>query len=207
LNDYKGEIERPAPTFLATAGRRVKIQAVVIGGFLGLIWLVSSLNLVLFGGTLSHYGIRPRLWEGLWGVLWMPFLHGSFSHLLANSVPFAVLGWLVILRRTSDYFIVTAVALVVSGVGVWLTGPWLSVHIGASGLVFGYFGFIMLRGYFERSLYAVLLAVLVFLIYGSLIWGVLPQQNGISWQAHLFGFFGGALAARLLTPLEAAGRE
>jgi membrane associated rhomboid family serine protease len=205
LNNFENKLKPPAPTFLAAAGHRVKIQALVIGGFLGLIWLVSSLDLVLFGGTLSRYGIRPRLWDGLWGVLWMPFLHGSFGHLLANSVPFAVLGWLVILRRTSDFFVVTAVALVVSGLGVWLTGPWQSVHVGASGLVFGYFGFLLLRGYFERSLYAILLAVLVFLVYGGLIWGVLPQQNGISWQAHLFGFFGGALAARLLTTAEAAG--
>jgi membrane associated rhomboid family serine protease len=205
LNDFESELKSPAPNFLAAAGRRVKIQALVIGGSLGLIWLVSSLDLILLGGTLSRYGIRPRLWDGLWGVLWMPFLHGSFGHLFANSVPFAVLGWLVILRRTSDFFVVTAVALVISGLGVWLTGPWQSVHVGASGLVFGYFGFLLLRGYFERSLYAILLAVLVSLVYGGLIWGVLPQQNGISWQAHLFGFFGGALAARLLTPLETAG--
>jgi membrane associated rhomboid family serine protease len=205
LNDFESELKPPAPNFLAAAGRRVKIQALVMGVSLGLIWLVSSLDLILLGGTLSRYGIRPRLWDGLWGVLWMPFLHGSFGHLFANSVPFAVLGWLVILRRTSDFFVVTAVALVISGLGVWLTGPWQSVHVGASGLVFGYFGFLLLRGYFERSLYAILLAVLVFLVYGGLIWGVLPQQNGISWQAHLFGFFGGALAARLLTPLETAG--
>jgi membrane associated rhomboid family serine protease len=204
LNDFKSELERPAPTFLATAGRRVKAQALVLGSFLALIWLVSSLNLILFGGTLTEYGIRPRLWDGLWGVLWMPFLHGSFNHLLANSVPFAVLGWLVMLRRIGDFFVVTAVALVVSGLGVWLTGPWQSVHVGASGLVFGYFGFLLLRGYFERSRYAILLAVLVFFVYGGLIWGVLPQQNGISWQAHLFGLFGGALAARLLTPIETA---
>jgi membrane associated rhomboid family serine protease len=205
LNDFESELKPPAPNFLAAAGRRVKIQALVMGVSLGLIWLVSSLDLILLGGTLSRYGIRPRLWDGLWGVLWMPFLHGSFGHLLANSVPFAVLGWLVILRRTSDFFVVTAVSLVISGLGVWLTGPWQSVHVGASGLVFGYFGFLLLRGYFERSLYAILLAVLVSLVYGGLIWGVLPQQNGISWQAHLFGFFGGALAARLLTPLETAG--
>jgi membrane associated rhomboid family serine protease len=204
LNDFDSNFQRPAPTFLVTAGRRVRLQATTIGAFLALIWLVGSSNLLMLGGSLNQYGVRPRLWEGLWGVLWMPFLHGSFSHLAANSVPFAVLGWLVMLRRTSDFFVVTAVTLVVSGVGVWLTGPWLSVHIGASGLVFGYFGFLLLRGYFERSLYAILLALFVFLLYGGLIWGVLPQQNGISWQAHLFGFAGGALAARLLTPMETA---
>jgi membrane associated rhomboid family serine protease len=204
VNDYDSKLEPAPPGYLTTAGRRVRLQATIIGSSLGLIWLVSSVNLVLLGGALNQYGVRPRLWEGLWGVLWMPFLHGSFGHLAANSVPFAVLGWLVMLRRTSDFFVVTAVALVISGTGVWLTGPWLSVHIGASGLVFGYFGFLLLRGYFERSLYAILLAVFVFLLYGGLIWGVLPQQNGVSWQAHLFGFAGGALAARLLTPMETA---
>lgn len=192
---------------LALAGRRLQDHAFVIGGLLGIIWGVSTINLLIFGGALNLYGIRPRTVDGLWGILLMPFLHGGFPHLLANTVPFATLGWLVMLRRMADFFIVTAVTILISGLGVWLTGPTNSVHIGASGLIFGYFGFLLLRSYFERSLYAILFAILVLLVYGGLIWGVLPQQNGVSWQAHLFGFVGGIVAARFLARPSAQPRE
>ena len=96
------------------------------------------------------------------------------------------------------FIVVTITVILVSGLGTWLIGPANSVHIGASGLVFGYFGYLLLNSWFERSLASVLWAVLVFLLYGSLIWGVLPQGNGISWQGHLFGFIGGGVAAYLL---------
>jgi membrane associated rhomboid family serine protease len=102
------------------------------------------------------------------------------------------------LRETSDFFVVTIITMLVSGLGVWLTAPAYSIHIGASGVIFGYFGFLLLRGYFERSFAAILFSLIVGLLYGGLIWGVLPLQYGISWQGHLFGFIGGALAARLL---------
>jgi membrane associated rhomboid family serine protease len=102
------------------------------------------------------------------------------------------------LRETSDFFVVTIITMLVSGFGVWLTAPAYSIHIGASGVIFGYFGFLLLRGYFERSFAAILFSLIVGLLYGGLIWGVLPLQYGISWQGHLFGFIGGALAARLL---------
>jgi membrane associated rhomboid family serine protease len=199
LHHFSDPPESIQPSWFEKAGHRLKNQAIVIGSFLALIWFISLFNLILFDGLLNNYGVRPRTLEGLWGVLLMPFLHGSFGHLLANSLPFVTLGWLVMLRRTADFYIVTAITLFVSGLGVWLTGPARSIHIGASGLVFGYFGFLLLRGYFERSLYALLFAFLVFIVYGGLLWGVLPQQSGISWQAHFFGFCAGVLAARFLT--------
>jgi membrane associated rhomboid family serine protease len=199
LHQLSDQPESNEPSLIEKAGRHLKSQAIVIGSFLALIWFVSILNLTLFDGALDNYGVRPRDSEGLAGILLMPFLHGSFNHLFTNTVPFITLGWLVTLRRTADFYLVTAVTLLTSGLGVWLTGPARSVHIGASGLVFGYFGFLLLRGYFERSLYALIFALLVFLIYGSLLWGVLPQQSGISWQSHFFGFCGGVLAARILT--------
>jgi len=128
----------------------------------------------------------------------MPFLHGSFAHLAANTLPFVTLGWLIMLREISDFFIVSAVTVLVSVLGVWLTGAPNSVHIGASGLIFGYFGFLLLRGYFERSFTSILLSLIVGFFYGSLIWGVLPSQPGVSWQAHFFGLVGGVLTAQLL---------
>jgi membrane associated rhomboid family serine protease len=101
------------------------------------------------------------------------------------------------LRRTSDFFVVSAIAMLVGGLGTWLFGA-PALHIGASGVIFGYLGFLLLRGYFERKFASILFSVFVGILYGSLIWGVLPGQPGISWEGHLFGFLGGVLAAKLL---------
>jgi membrane associated rhomboid family serine protease len=131
-----------------------------------------------------------------------PFLHGSLGHLAANTIPFVILGWLVMLPETNDFFIVTAVALLASGFGVWLFGGSNTMHVGASGLIFGYFGFLLLRGYFERGVGSVAISFVVGSLYGGLIWGVLPIRRGLSWQGHLFGFIGGVLAARFLPQLQ-----
>jgi membrane associated rhomboid family serine protease len=178
--------------------RELQAHAAILGGFAALLWAIEIVDVFLFRGRLNAYGIRPRSLQGLEGILLMPFLHGNFAHLAANTLPFLTLGWLIMLREISDFFIVSAVTILVSGVGVWLTGAPNSIHIGASGLVFGYFGFLLLRGYFERSFTAIFMSLIVGFLYGSLIWGVLPSQPGVSWQAHFFGFVGGAVAAQLL---------
>jgi membrane associated rhomboid family serine protease len=117
--------------------------------------------------------------------------------LIANTIPFFILGWFVMLQETSDFFVVTAITMLVSGLGVWLFGS-AGLHVGASGLIFGYLGFLLLRGYFERNFPSILLSIIVGVLYGGAIWGVLPTQPGVSWEGHLFGFIGGILAARLL---------
>lgn len=178
--------------------RELKTHALILGGFIALIWILEIVDLFFLRGALNAYGIRPRTISGLRGILFAPFLHGGLGHLIANTVPFLILGWFVMLRETSDFFVVTAITMLTSGLGVWLFASPYTIHIGASGLIFGYFGFLLLRGYFDRSLLSVVLSLIVGLLYGSLIWGVLPLQFGISWQGHLFGFIGGALAARLL---------
>lgn len=178
--------------------RELKTHAVVLGGFIALIWALEIVDLLFLGGALNAYGIRPRSIIGLRGILFAPFLHGGLAHLTANTIPFLTFGWLIMLRETSDFFVVTAVTMITSGLGVWLFGSPYTIHIGASGLIFGYFGFLLLRGYFERSVPAIFLSLVVGLLYGGMIWGVLPLQFGISWQGHLFGFIGGGIAARLL---------
>jgi len=178
--------------------RELKTQAITLGGFVALIWILEIVDLLFLRGGLDAYGILPRHLIGLRGILFAPFLHGSLPHLIANTIPFLTLGWLIMLRETSDFFVVTGVTMVVSGLGVWLFGA-PGVHIGASGVIFGYLGFLLLRGYFERSAIAILLSLLVGFFYGGVIWGVLPLQRGISWEGHLFGFVGGVLAARLLS--------
>lgn len=175
-----------------------KTQVLILGGLVAIFWGLEIVDSSFLRGSLDLYGIRPRSFIGLRGILFAPFLHGSFAHLAANTAPFLTLGWLVMLREMSDFFVVTIITMLVSGIGVWLTAPAYSIHIGASGLIFGYFGFLLLRGYFERSFAAILFSLIVGLLYGGIIWGVLPLQYGISWQGHLFGFIGGAIAARLL---------
>jgi len=176
-----------------------QIQAITLVTIVGIMWGLEIIDAVLFGNHLNQWGIHPRQLNGLVGIPLAPFLHGDFRHLIANTVPFVTLGWLVMLRRTEDFWWVTIISVVVGGLGVWLFGGWGTVHIGASGVVFGYLGFLLLRGYFERSAGSILFSLMIFVLYGGLVWGILPwQQRGISWEAHLFGFLGGVVAARLL---------
>ena len=195
MNEYQGTsiTERAGAAVHTLRG-----QLIIVGGFVALIWVVELVDWFILNGALDAYGVRPRTVEGLRGIFFMPFLHRGFGHLLANTIPIIILGWLVMIRRTADIFLVAALTILVSGLGVWLFGGSNSVHVGASGLIFGFFGFLLARAFFERSLAAIALAVVVFLLYGGIIWGVLPGQNGVSWQGHLFGFIGGVLAAYLM---------
>lgn len=173
-------------------------QITILGSFVTLMWGLEIIDAIIFRNALDQFGIRPRSLSGLAGILFSPFLHGGFRHLIANTVPFLTLGWLVMLRRIQDFWEVTTVTIVISGLGVWLLGAPNSVHLGASGLVFGYFGFLLTRGYFDRRIDSIALGILVLALYGGLIWGVAPWQRGVSWEGHLFGLIGGGLAAWLL---------
>lgn len=187
-----------SPSAKAELWTEIRAQARVLGGFVGLLWVIHIVNAVLFGGSLVGLGIHPRTLWGLVGILFAPFLHGSFAHISANTVPLLVLGALVMQRRKRDLVTVSVISALVGGLGIWLVGGAATVHIGASILVFGYLGYLLLRGVFERRLWPILGSVLVFFLYGGALWGVLPGQAGVSWQGHLFGLLGGILAARLL---------
>lgn len=176
----------------------LKTQGLILGSFVATFWIVEILDRFVFNDRLDSFGIIPHDFVGLRGILFAPFLHGGFPHLIANTVPFLVLGWFVMLQETSDFLIVTALTMLVGGLGVWLFATPGSVHIGASILIFGYLGFLLFRGYFQRNIPSILLSLIVGFLYGGAIWGVLPNQPGISWQGHLFGFLGGVLAAKLI---------
>ena len=178
---------------------KFRLQIKILLSVVALLWAIEIVDQLVFRGALNSFGIRPRSLPGLAGIFFAPFLHGNFAHLLANTLPLVSLGWLIMLRNTEDFFWVSAISALVSGLGTWLIAAPGSVHIGASGVVFGYFGFLLLRGYFERSAVAIAFSLLVTFLYGGIIWGVLPNQVGISWEGHLFGFIGGILAARLLS--------
>lgn len=165
------------------------------------LWLVEVVDTVL-GHRLDGYGVRPRTDDGLLGIVLAPLLHGGWGHLIGNSVPLLLLGFVILLSGLRRWLIVTAIVWVVGGAGTWLTGAPNSVHIGASGLVFGWFTYLIVVGFFARRVGQIVVGVLLFLAYGGLLWGVLPGQPGISWQGHLFGAVGGVVAAWLV-----AGRE
>lgn len=185
---------------MQTVGGELKTQAKLLGALVAIFWIVTFVNEIFLRGQLNTLGILPLNLVGLRGILFAPFLHGGFYHVAANTVPFIVLGWLVMLRNISDFYFVSIIAALVGGLGTWLIGNPNSVHIGASGVIFGYFGYLLFRGYFERSFVAIAISLIIAFTYGSLIWGVLPTRSYISWEGHLFGFIGGIIAAKLLSP-------
>lgn len=175
--------------------RTLRTHALILGTTVGLIWAVFVVD-ELLGGALLRYGVHPRSVEGLRGILFAPFLHGDFNHLAANTIPLLVLGWLVMLRDPRHFVLVTLVAALTAGLAAWLLGAPNSVHIGASGVVFGFLGFLVFAGWYARSFASIVLSIGVIVLWGGLVLGVLPGEAGISWQAHLGGFGGGALSAR-----------
>lgn len=168
----------------------------IMSGFLALLWVIQIAD------SLSHYsllrwGIVPRRLDKLEDVLTAPFLHVSYTHLIDNSLPLLVLGFIAALRGIGRWLAVTLVIILVSGLGVWLTAAGGSDTVGASGVIFGYFGYLVARGLLDRRVVDLALGLLVGLLYWTLLPGVLPGHYGVSWQAHLFGLVGGVLAAWL----------
>jgi membrane associated rhomboid family serine protease len=180
-------------------GRELRLHAYVLASLLLVMWGLEIADFLVFRGALDVYGIHPRETDKLAGIAFAPLLHVGFAHLVSNTVPILIFGWVILLHAVRDFVVVSLLSTLVGGMGVWLVGAPGSVHLGASVLVFGFFGFLLLRGWFRRSLGSIALSVAVFLVYGGLIFGVLPGQVGISWEGHLFGFVGGGLAAWLLS--------
>lgn len=162
-----------------------------------LMWVVEVADQVA-GGRLDRNGIEPRALDGLDGVIWAPFLHGGFDHLIGNTIPFLILGFTIALGGLVRVAAVTAVVALVGGLGTWLVAPANTVHIGASGIVFGYAGYLVARGVFSRSVGQIALGLVVLAVWGTTLLRGLAPETGISWQGHLFGAVGGVIAARLL---------
>ncbi len=168
--------------------------AQVILAFVALLYVLEAVDTAL-GHRLDGGGVRPREVDGLDGILFAPLLHAGWQHLESNTLPLLVFGFLILLAGVARWLSVTAVVWLVGGVGVWLTGPSHSLHLGASVLALGWLVYLLVRGVFSRRVSQVLLGLVLLLLYGGLLWGVLPNQPGVSWQGHLFGALGGALAA------------
>lgn len=186
----------PRPHLLLGA---IKDHLFLLFGLLGIMWLAEVLDYMPFV-DLDRFGIHPRSLLGLLGIVLAPFLHAGFGHLMVNSLPFVILGGFVLLGGTRVFWSVTIFVTLVGGLGVWLFADKFSNHLGASGLIFGYLGFLLARGIFEKSLTWMLISCAILVGYGGLLFGVLPIHAGISWQGHLFGFLAGVGAARLMFP-------
>lgn len=161
-----------------------------------LMWVQEIVDLIP-GVNLDQYGIQPRDGEGLLGIVAAPFLHGGFDHLIANTGAFLILGVLIAVT-TGKFVPVTLGVGLLGGFATWLFAAPFTVHIGASGLVYGYAAFLVAWGVLSRRALSVVVAVVVVLMYGSIVVGVLPGQPGISWQGHLFGALAGVFMAFVL---------
>jgi membrane associated rhomboid family serine protease len=162
-----------------------------------LMWILEGVDAAV-DHRLDRYGIEPRDVDGLDGIVAAPFLHVGFGHLIANTVPFVVMGVVIALEGPLRLLAVTAIVGLISGLGTWLVGAEGSIHIGASGIVFGFATYLIARGVFNRRATELAVGVAVALIWGGALLGGLEPRRGISWQGHLFGAVGGVVAARAL---------
>lgn len=170
--------------------------AIVNGGLLAAMWVLEFVDTFLHG-ALDGLGIHPRDPGDVWAILTAPWLHVGWGHLMSNSIPFFVLGLFILSAGWREWLAATGMAILASGALVWVFGPPNSVTVGASGLIFGWFGYLVVRGFLTRAGNEIAISVLVLIMYGSLLFGVLPS-GGYSWQGHLGGLLGGVLAAWLL---------
>ena len=188
------------------AGSRIASLSLLFA-FIALIWAVELVNIYV-DHRLNQYGVVPRTVGGLRGIPLSPFLHAGFGHLAANTVPLLALGGLVAVRGGTNFLGVTAFIIFSGGAGLWAVGrpwPWGDggslVHVGASGLVFGLFGYLVARGIYERSILSILVALVVIVVFGwGILFGLLPTADFVSWEGHLCGLVAGVLVARLTRP-------
>jgi membrane associated rhomboid family serine protease len=201
----------PAPQ--AKKRPRWKVGGATILTFVALLYVIELFD-QLGGHNLDRNGIRPLESDGLWGVIFAPLLHANWAHLIANTGPALVLGFLVTLTGLARFVWATAIVWIIGGFGTWLIGNVGSAcgetdHIGASGLIFGWLTFLVVFGFFTRTVWQIIVGLLVLLCYGGVLWGAVPVLNmcgGVSWQAHLCGGIAGVLAAYLLSGPERKAR-
>lgn len=163
------------------------------------IWAVFLLNSALFRGNLNYFGIHPLDPSSLWGIITAPLLHANLEHLISNTIPGAVFAFLIGFSGRRVFWEVTVIVVIVAGVGTWLLGGVGTNHIGASGVVYGWLAYLIVRGIFNRSLSQIITGAALGFFYSGLVFGLLPGTPGVSWQGHLFGAVGGVLAGLCIT--------
>lgn len=187
-------------------GQRLKTRFYWVLGLVILLWALEIVNIAT-KGSLRHWGIIPRSQTQLWGIATAPFIHLNIPHLLSNTLPFLVLGSLVAVQGSGAFLGTSLLIILLGGAGVWLVGQPGTIHIGASGLIFGYFGFLLARALYVKSIGSILVALIVVALYGGMIFGVFPSHVHVSWEAHLFGLIAGFIAGRFQARPAAAKRR
>ena len=172
-----------------------------IGLLVAVCWLVFFVNNLMFGGHFDHYGIVPRQIDSLPGILFAPFLHGSYQHLTANTLPLLILGGIICARSRGEFIVVTVAGILLAGALTWLFAR-NACHIGASGLIFCYFGYLASLAYFHRTFGTLLLSVVCIIIYGGIVRGIVPTSASISWESHLSGLVAGTVLAWFMAKLK-----
>jgi membrane associated rhomboid family serine protease len=196
--------EKKRPTWM--------VGGATIVSFVALLYIVEIWD-NLSGHRLEDNGIRPLETDGLSGIIFAPLLHANWGHLIANTGPALVLGFLVTLAGMSRFIYATAIVWILGGFGTWLIGNVGAPagvetnHIGASGLIFGWLTFLIVFGFFTRKVWQIVVGVVVLFIYGGVLFGALPGTFGVSWQGHLCGGIAGVIAAYLLSGPERNARE
>jgi membrane associated rhomboid family serine protease len=188
---------------MLSGNESVRARAIVLAVFVGLMWIVRGIDMFVPGGvSVAGVGVVPRTWEGLWNIPIAPFIHGDLDHIVSNTIPLLILGALILMRGVIEFVFVVFVTTFVSGFGTWLFGEGNTQHIGASGIVFGFFGYLVFRIAFDRKISTGLIALAVAIGYSSAMMYSLIPEDHISWSGHFFGFIGGFVAARMRYPYQ-----
>jgi membrane associated rhomboid family serine protease len=174
----------------------LKTRAAALGTTAAAMWVVHAVESIVPGEFTLAHGIVPRTWDGLKAIPVAPFLHADVGHLAANTIPFLILGALVLMTGVGEFVYVLVVSALVGGAGIWMFGAGGTHHIGASGVIFGLFGYLVARSFYDHRWSSLLIAAAVALFYGAAMLSSLVPEQGISWTAHFFGLCGGLLAAR-----------
>jgi membrane associated rhomboid family serine protease len=193
-----GSFPDERPRTVDSPASRARRGLVVVGSFVLLLYLIEILNTLLLHSLNRTFGLRPRSVDGVFDILTFPLLHANLAHLVSNTLPLITFGFLVFLSGMRVFLTALASSWLGSGVVVWLIGGF-NVTVGASGLVFGLFAFLLVRGFVNHNWWQIVLSVVLFMVYGGILFGMLPTvASYVSWQAHLGGAIGGVVAALLL---------
>jgi membrane associated rhomboid family serine protease len=188
--------------------RKLRDAFLLVGGFVALIWMLQVFNWADGYRLDTEFAIYPHNVSRLADIFTAPFLHASWQHIEGNTVPLIVLGVLAAYRGVRKFLLVSLIVAVSSGLAVWLFQSSGEYTVGVSGIIFGYFGYVLVRGFFDRNLLDIGVGVLAGLLYWTILQVAIPGTPGISWVDHLGGLFGGVLAAWVLrtrTPASGAG--
>ncbi|GAA1884519.1 rhomboid family intramembrane serine protease [Actinomadura bangladeshensis] len=195
MEDMSYTPDRQRSDELAKHGVRALSSLILIGSITAVMWVLEAFDYTT-DGWLDRFGIQPRDVDDLPDIFTAPFMHAGFGHLMANTLPFLILGFIAAARGIAKFLVASLIIIVVGGLGVWFLSS--ANTLGSSILIFGFFGYLVGRGIFERRLLDIGIAVAVVAVYGTMIFGVIPGDPGISWQGHLFGLIGGVLASWFL---------